>query len=437
MKNTDIDNGDALPQTASGALLTRPSRSFRVVPRESGEVQLNEGEWISNLVPNTLPVQSEMYVSVSGLLLCSQADSEPSNYDAVYQSCVPARDSLLAMANKYRQKLKLPALSVDARHNWADLDVELQSACSAMEAVAARDKDFSGSVGKLRRAFRMLCQQAGCGNTFVSLIPNDAFGFSSILCGGLTVIFTGLQQTALYRDEVYRTLEDLPYILTDHSTPLNLFVCGDDEDLHRRTALLYISVFKLLEHLLGWFVKNTFGASTIYSLRYHRFNLADNEAAVTKMKVLVDPKGFSEKLREKIAEVKLRAQRWERHALRLSMQSQNEALQLQYQNSFTQVRIDQNVQTILNRTEDLEDRLSRSKILESLDSFLHVIVSTCKWPSRSMVLATRKGLELFLTMIEEEILTLTLQQWIGDWIHPSQQGKQSYYQAREQRQRRY
>jgi hypothetical protein len=164
------------------------------------------------------------------------------------------------MVNKYRQKLKLPALTVDAKHNWTDVDGELQTACAAMEVVAARDSDFSGSVGKLRRAFRMLCQQAGCGNTFVSLIPNDAFGFSSMLCGGLKVIFTGLYQTALYREEVYRTLEDLPFILADHSTPPNLSVCGDDEELHRRTASMYVSVFKLLEHLLAWFVRNTFGS---------------------------------------------------------------------------------------------------------------------------------------------------------------------------------
>jgi ribosomal protein S6 len=98
---------------------------------------------------------------------------------------------------------------------------------------------------------------------------------------------------------------------------------------------------------------------------------------VTRVKLIVNPTGFSEKLKERVAEVKLRAQRWERRALRLSMQSQNAAMHLQIQNTVAQSRIDDNVQKILNRTEEIEDRLSRSKILESLDSFLHVIVSTC------------------------------------------------------------
>ena len=98
--------------------------------------------------------------------------------------------------------------------------------------------------------------------------------------------------------------------------------------------------------------------------------------AVTKVKIMVDPSGFSERLKEKMAEVKLRAQRWERRALRLSMQSQNETLKLQYWSAVVQSRMDRNMQTILSRTEHLEERLSRGSILESLDSFLQGIVNT-------------------------------------------------------------
>ncbi|KAK0648087.1 hypothetical protein B0T16DRAFT_112574 [Cercophora newfieldiana] len=271
---------------------------------------------------------------------------KPCNYDSVYQCCIPARDSLLAMANKYRRKLKLPPLDVATGHSWVEVEAELQLACSAVEVVANRDKQFSGSVGKVRQAFRSFCQHAGAGQTFVSLVPSDAFGFSSILCGGLKVIFTGLHQTSLYREEVYRTLEDLPYILTDHSVPLNTSLCGSDEELHKRTALLYVAVFNLLEHLLGWFVKST---------------------AVTRVKIFVDPAGFSEKLKEKTAEVRLRAQRWERRALRLSIKRQDDAMQLQCWSASA-------LKTILDRTEDLEDRALRSTVLERLDSILNAVV---------------------------------------------------------------
>ena len=102
------------------------------------------------------------------------------------------------------------------------------------------------------------------------------------------------------------------------------------------------------------------------------------ERKVTKVKLLVDPTGFSDRLKEKIAEVKVRAQRWERRTLRLSMQNQNDSLQLQYWNAFAQNRIDRNVETILCRTEELEDKMSRGSILEKFDSFLHALASNCK-----------------------------------------------------------
>jgi len=104
------------------------------------------------------------------------------------------------------------------------------------------------------------------------------------------------------------------------------------------------------------------------------------ERKVTKVKLLVDPTGFSDRLKEKIAEVKVRAQRWERRTLRLSMQNQNDSLQLQYWNAFAQNRIDRNVETILCRTEELEDKMSRGSILETFDSFLHALASNCKQP---------------------------------------------------------
>jgi hypothetical protein len=193
-----------------------------------------------------------------------QSTDFDSNHDEVYRCCFAARDSLLAVANKYRQKLKLPPLSVSTTHSWTEVEGELHTACSAVEALAAKDQDYSGAVGKLRRVFRGLCQHANAGQTFVSLVPSDAFGFSSIVCGTLKAIFTGLYQTAVYRDEVYKALEELPYTLMDHSAPIDMSLHGGDEELHSRTAALYVAVFRLLEHLLGWFLKNSFGMPLTY-----------------------------------------------------------------------------------------------------------------------------------------------------------------------------
>lgn len=130
----------------------------------------------------------------------------------------------------------------------------VKSACDELEKCAAKDKDMSGRCGKLKKAFRGLCRNAGAGQTVANMIPNDSF--NSVLCGGIKVIFLGLRQTGLYREEVYQALEDLPYIITDHAAHLKVY--DHDKELHCRTAALYVAIFKLLNHILLWFMKNSF-----------------------------------------------------------------------------------------------------------------------------------------------------------------------------------
>jgi hypothetical protein len=112
---------------------------------------------------------------------------------------------------------------------------------------------MSGSLGRLKKAFRGLCQNAGVGQTCAVLIPNDSFGFTSVLCGGLKVVFTGLRATGLYRQEVYRTLEGLPTQLEDLAANVSLY--EQDEQVHVRAAALYVASFRLLNHILLWFLQ--------------------------------------------------------------------------------------------------------------------------------------------------------------------------------------
>jgi hypothetical protein len=179
--------------------------------------------------------------------------TEPRDYDEIYQQCMIARDQLQATARKYRKKLKDPILEASEGGNWRDVDKFVQSACSDLETCVTRDKDLSGPAGKLKQAFRFLCKHAGAGQTFSNLIPND--GMNSVLCGGIKVIFAGLRQTRLYQEEIYKTLEELPIILVDHAAHVKIY--NRDDELHRRTAALYVAVYKLLEGILLWFMKNS------------------------------------------------------------------------------------------------------------------------------------------------------------------------------------
>lgn len=92
------------------------------------------------------------------------------------------------------------------------------------------------------------------GKTAAILIPNDSFGFTSVLCGSLKAVFTSLQTAGRYRLEVYRILEDLPQRLKDIAADASMNYL--DEQIHQRAAALYVAAFKLLNQILLWFLKS-------------------------------------------------------------------------------------------------------------------------------------------------------------------------------------
>jgi hypothetical protein len=158
-------------------------------------------------------------------------------------------------ANKCLEKLKLPVMDISQANDWNSVQARMEQACAALEKVSTRDSDLSGIRGKMRKAFRGLCKNAGAGKIFTQLIPDDIGG--SVLCGGLNVIFTALEQTGFHREAVYRALERLPRILNNHVEYAEL--ASEDAEVHRRTAKLYTEVLLTLEHILRWFMMDAFG----------------------------------------------------------------------------------------------------------------------------------------------------------------------------------
>ncbi len=189
----------------------------------------------------------------------------PRDYGELYQGCIQARDELIQTANKYRKKVGQPAISASTTHSWTELDEGVAAACCDLEKLAAQDaKRMPGLTGKMKQAFRSLCRHAGAGQTVISLIPGDAFGFSSALCGGFKVVFSALHQTALYREDVFRALEELPSLLQDSSELCGAIVFRENPELHRRRSELYSAVFQALKQILLWFVKNSFGRFALH-----------------------------------------------------------------------------------------------------------------------------------------------------------------------------
>lgn len=159
-------------------------------------------------------------------------------------------------ANKYFKKRGQTLLQIGDLNNWTDVESSMVSACDALDALSAQDHNTSGFTGKIKSAFRALCQKAEIGLTFASMVPSE-LPCSSVLCGGLKAVFTALERSSNYREDVYKAIEDIPYIINDHAVYID--VNAEDAELHRRNAALYVTLFRLMQHILLWFVKNPFG----------------------------------------------------------------------------------------------------------------------------------------------------------------------------------
>lgn len=193
----------------------------------------------------------------------------PSNLTEIYESCIKSQKDFIATANKQRRKLGQPEFTVMVPHRWSDVSEAVVSSCNELERMTEiTDKNAPGSMGKLKSRFRKLCSHIEKGETFVSLIPDDALGCGSTLRGALGIVFSALKGTVTHRKEVYSTLEELPFILTDRVANIKWF--GRDEELHRRTAALFESIFRLLKHILSWLIKGTFGTHSFVSSLYQR-----------------------------------------------------------------------------------------------------------------------------------------------------------------------
>lgn len=204
---------------------------------------------------------SQLNVSAGLPALCR------SDYESCYAASRLEHDKLLETITRYTERTKQPPLNLNVPHDWTGVEESLQAACDAMSNLLAVDRAVEGLRSKLHKGFKTLCQHAGAGQTFVSLIPSDAFGLSSLLCGALKMIFSAMQQSETHRTEVYKALAELPILICDHSA----FCKGlsDDEQLHRRASELYASILRLLGHIFNWYSKSSIGEwlRILYRLR--------------------------------------------------------------------------------------------------------------------------------------------------------------------------
>ncbi|XEV01769.1 hypothetical protein FSHL1_007056 [Fusarium sambucinum] len=239
---------------------------------------------------------SQSWVSES-----SAADSI--DYDQLYANAIQAQHEFIRKVNVLCSKRKLPPLNLSDIHSW--LDVE---------------------------------QNAGAGANLINLISTDSY--CSVLCGGLKIIFKALEETDRYREEIYNTLEELPFILNDNASFVSLNFA--DEDLHRRAAAIYAAIYGLLEVIIDWFLK---------------------PSLVTGVKLFANPTGFSDKFKNKIAIVKVAAQRFTTRVTILSTEKQEG---LSQQNLTLMYGLGKHSEQVMAEFGDIRSRLM---VLDKLTQF--------------------------------------------------------------------
>lgn len=200
-----------------------------------------------------------------------------------------------------------------------------------------------------------------------------------------------LQQTDHFRKDIYSALEDLPFILSDHVAMVKLSLV--DEELHRRTAALYASLFKLMEVIFAWFLKNSLGKIVLCRTMYINNIIFDLNSilgirsgflclyansphgAATGARFFVNPSKFSETLKNKLADVKLSAQRISIYTNLIATKRQQNIEQQTYSLIYMQGESlhvqNQSSQKILDGIDELKkSHAMHAMILEQMSSFL-------------------------------------------------------------------
>lgn len=90
---------------------------------------------------------------------------------------------------------------------------------------------------------------------------------------------------------------------------------------------------------------------------------------MTSIRIFADPAGFTEKLRDCQAELKMASQNFEARLNRLSRDTEQETVQLQYWATYNQASIHKRLETMEQRYQ--EERRSRIRVLEKLNLLLN------------------------------------------------------------------
>lgn len=190
-----------------------------------------------------------------------------SDFAKVYAKSIEAQEKLISSANAYLQKNKQDRIDLAKDGDWLTTKTRMNQASLALDKILSKRRDMTGFTGRLRRCFNILCENAGVGRIFVSVIPDDLM-LTSGICGGLNVIFNALEQHGIHESAVLRALEDLPPVLSTHEAYAE--AAAQDVRIHELTDSLYVAVCEVLDQILAGITQKVACESTRFILIMYR-----------------------------------------------------------------------------------------------------------------------------------------------------------------------
>ncbi|KAL2825514.1 hypothetical protein BJY01DRAFT_256259 [Aspergillus pseudoustus] len=178
---------------------------------------------------------------------------EPAEVERLYDEANKARERFLSVVEQYDQTAEPKyRTNVDIRseHGWEDVMKAVDAGVEAYQTQA-----LTGFWGRIRRGFRKFSNAGSSCCAFLDLIPDSVF--SSTICGTLKLILSAAQRIGEVRQEVMDALESLPEILSNTEETLSIYYTSDQ--MHRKTASLYVSIVDALEAILAWFKRRAAG----------------------------------------------------------------------------------------------------------------------------------------------------------------------------------
>lgn len=144
------------------------------------------------------------------------------------------------------------SLKKKAIKSFRDVENTINTACQNLQD-NQRDKEERRNEptpkGRLRKALKSFRDEAPNIRSFLNVLPTGG-EYTSILCGGLTILVEAIDQYGKVEALVCKALEEIQRALSTKTYAAETY--RDDPGVHRRLSRVCAAIFNILGHILRW-----------------------------------------------------------------------------------------------------------------------------------------------------------------------------------------